>query len=159
MTQFLFSIWLSHFICALGKRGGISLQQRHLLIVDGHNSHVTTEVIKKAMEVGLDLLILPAHISHRLQPLDIAIFAPYKRAFRYYKDAWMLQNLGCPATKKVLAMWVNLGLHRALSFFNIQGGFRSTGIWPYNSYAVDKFFGPSRQFVSNNPSTSREGDN
>ena len=46
MTQFLFSSRISHFIQSLGSRGGISPENRHLLIVDGHNSHVTLEVVK-----------------------------------------------------------------------------------------------------------------
>ena len=66
MIQFLFSKWLSHFIRALCERGGVSVQNRHLLIVDGHNSHVIVEVVVQAMEVGLDVLTLLSHMSHRL---------------------------------------------------------------------------------------------
>ena len=66
MTQFLFSKWFSHFIRMLGERGGISMQNRHLLIVDDHTSHVTVEVVVQAMEVGLEVLTLPSHTSHRL---------------------------------------------------------------------------------------------
>jgi hypothetical protein len=65
-----------------------------LLIVDGHNSHVTLEVVHKAMQVGLDLLTLPSHTNHRLQPLDVSVFEPFKRAFKCYRDAWTLQNIG-----------------------------------------------------------------
>ena len=92
MAQFLFSSWISYFISSLERRGGFSLERLHLLIVDGHNSHVIVDVVIKAMEVRLDFLILPSYISHRLQPLDVGIFAPYKRAFRKYRDAWILKN-------------------------------------------------------------------
>ena len=66
MTQFLFSNWLSHFIQALGSRGGISNQNRHLLVVDGHTSHVTVDVVLQAMEVGLDVLTLPSHTRNAI---------------------------------------------------------------------------------------------
>ena len=128
MTQFLFSNWLSHFIQALGSRGGISNQNGHLLIVDGHTSHVTVDVVVQAMEVGLDVLTLPSHTSHRLQPLDVGVFAPYKQAFKRYRDAWIMRYPRCPATKQILAMWVSYGLQRALSRSNIEGGLRGTGI-------------------------------
>jgi hypothetical protein len=45
MTSILFSHWISHFIKALESRRGISLENRHLMIVDGHNSHVILEVV------------------------------------------------------------------------------------------------------------------
>jgi hypothetical protein len=88
MTAILFSTWISHFIQSLQHRGGISLTNRYLLIVDGHNSHVILEVVHKAMQVGLDLLTLPSHTSHHLQPLDVTISRPFKRAFKRERDAW-----------------------------------------------------------------------
>jgi hypothetical protein len=45
----------------------------HLLILDGHSSHVTIEVVKRARAVGLHLLTLPSYCSHTMQPLDVAI--------------------------------------------------------------------------------------
>ena len=66
MTQYLFSTWINHFINSLDNRGGISPQNCNLLIVDGHTSHITLEVVMKSMEVGLDLVTLPSHTSHPL---------------------------------------------------------------------------------------------
>ena len=72
--------------------------------MDGHNSHVTIEVLQQAMKVGLDVLTLPSHTSHKLQPLDVGVFAPYKKAFRKYRDAWVLRQPGSRANKQILAM-------------------------------------------------------
>ena len=99
-----------HFINCLSTRGGISIENMHLLIVDGHNSHITLEVVMKAMEGGLDLVILPSHTSHRLQPLDVSIFTPFKKAFKRYMDAWVLRYKGKGAGKQILAMWISTGL-------------------------------------------------
>ena len=68
MTQFLLTTWILHFISFLERHGGIAPEQWHLLIIDGHNLHVTMDVVMKAMEVGLDLVTLPLYTSHRLQP-------------------------------------------------------------------------------------------
>ena len=143
MTALLFSQWISHFIKSIESRGGISPSHRHLLIVDGHNSHVTLEVVQKAMQVGLDLLTLPSHTSHRLQPLDVSVFGPFKRAFRHYRDAWTLQNIGRGASKKVLAKWVSRALQKALTESNIKSGFQATGIWPLNARAMNQYMQPS----------------
>ena len=41
-----------------------------LLFVDGHKSHVTIEAAEFCVEQGIELICLPPHTTHRLQPLD-----------------------------------------------------------------------------------------
>lgn len=151
MSSYLFAGWISHFINVLGKRFGISPENRHLLVLDGHGSHVTLDVVVKAKEHGLDVLSLPSHTSHRLQPLDVSIFKPFKVAFRGYRDAWSVRNRGQGASKEDLAQWVSLGLRKALTPANIIKGFRTTGIWPLNPNAMDKYTGPSQCFETEAP--------
>lgn len=64
---------------ALERRRGISPTNRHLLIVDSHNFHITLKVVEKAMKVGLDLLTLPSHTNNHLQPLDVSVFGPFQK--------------------------------------------------------------------------------
>jgi hypothetical protein len=99
MTSYLFSAWISHFLESMRRLGGISLERRHLLILDSYNSHVTLEVVMEAKRVGLDLLTLPSHTSHALQPLDVSVFKPFKQHFREYRDFWTSRNLDQRATK------------------------------------------------------------
>jgi hypothetical protein len=137
MTACLFSAWIDHFIVALRNHNSISLASPHLLIVDGHSSHITIDVVEKARAVGLHLLMLPSHCSHAMQPLDVAVFKPFKSAFRVYCDAWTLQNRGRGARKDILASWTCKALQRALTVDNIQAGFRRTSIYPLDASAVD----------------------
>lgn len=65
MDAFLFNKWMDHFIKAM-KRGGMSPIQKHFMILDEHNSHVTLNVIVKADEVGLDMVTLSFHTSHEI---------------------------------------------------------------------------------------------
>ena len=51
-----------------------------LLIYDGHASHKNPETIRWEREKGIILFILLAHSSHLLQPLDVAVFGPMKKA-------------------------------------------------------------------------------
>jgi hypothetical protein len=46
--------------------GGISQSNRHLLILDGHGSHVTLEAIGQAQAFGLHMTTLYSHTSHAL---------------------------------------------------------------------------------------------
>jgi hypothetical protein len=115
--------------------------------LDGHNSHVTIEVVEKAKEVGLHLVTLPSHTSHALQPLDVSIFGPFKCAFQIYHDIWAIKNKGKGAKKVVLAKWVSKALGRALTSENIQSGFRATGIYPLNSHTMDSKMEPSTVYT------------
>jgi hypothetical protein len=133
MNAYLFNKWMDHFIEAMKKKGGISLIQRHLMILDGHNSHVILDVIVKANEAGLDMVTLPSHTSHEMQPLDVAVFKPFKTAFRAYRDIWSMTHKGQKTMKEDLAQWVSLALKKAMTPFNIRARFRRIGIWLLNN--------------------------
>ena len=156
MTTYLFSAWLSHFIESVQRHGGISQERRHLLILDGHNSHVTLDVVREARAAGLDILTLPAHTSHAMQPLDVSILKPFKLHFRAYRDYWTSRNMSQPANKTTLAQWVSLGLRKALTSSNIVSGFRGTGIWPINPAAMNRHLTPSEIFCE--PNIAEAGD-
>jgi hypothetical protein len=148
MTSYLFGAWVSRFIELVRASGSITPEYRHLLILDGHISHVSVEVVQEARRVGLDLLTLPSHTSHALQPLDVSVFKPFKQFFRQYRDYWMSKNLNQPASKDTLAQWVSLSFRKALTKSNIKAGFPSTGIWPFNAQAVDTMLAPSEIYDS-----------
>ena len=76
MTTEIFLEWLQHFKANVPKE--ISRDNNHLLIIDGHCSHVTKDAMLYGLVVGLDILTFPTHSTHELQPLDMAIFHPFK---------------------------------------------------------------------------------
>jgi hypothetical protein len=103
MTSYLFSAWISHFIECVQSIREISTENKHLLILDGHSSHVTLDVVQEARVVGLDLLTLPSYTSHALQPLDVSVFKPFKTFFREYRDFWTSRHLNQIVTKQIPA--------------------------------------------------------
>ena len=52
-----------------------------ILLVDGHLSHLTLDVIDLARENQIILLCLPPHTTHALQPLDVSVFKALKAHF------------------------------------------------------------------------------
>jgi hypothetical protein len=64
--------WLDHFdkFTARGRP--------RLLLVDGHDSHITDEFIERCHEKGITPFCLPPHTTHLLQPLDVGVFQPFK---------------------------------------------------------------------------------
>ena len=89
------------------------------------------------MQSGLDIVSLPSHTSHALQPLDVACFKPFKTAFRRCRDLWSLENYK-EVGKQELCEWTSRALKASLTPNNIRAGFRSTGIWPLDRTVVRK---------------------
>ena len=52
-----------------------------LLVLDGHGSHITIEVIEYAQSNEIHLLCLPSYTSDILQPLDDGVFKSFKTFF------------------------------------------------------------------------------
>jgi hypothetical protein len=61
MTAFLFKEFLYFFKRLIPS--GVSLTNRHLLIMDGHGNHVILEAIEHAKDIGLNMITLPFHTS------------------------------------------------------------------------------------------------
>lgn len=76
INEELFCEWFQHFLDQVQPK---SRQQPTLLLADGHASHTKNlALIEKARENNVILLIFPSHCTHRLQPLDVAVFKSLK---------------------------------------------------------------------------------
>ncbi|GLJ31873.1 hypothetical protein SUGI_0641340 [Cryptomeria japonica] len=144
MTKELFLNWLYHF--ARSVLGGVSPTNRHLLIFDGHRSHVALTTIHEARSLGIDLLTLPAHTSHKLQPLDVSVFSPFKAHFKSERSKWMAKHPHIEIRRTELAELASKAFKLALTSENIIVGFRRTGIWPLNKDALCNDMRPSDAF-------------
>jgi len=109
--------------------------RRRLLVMDGHSSHVTANVIAICMENAIDLLILPPHTSHILQPLDVGVFAPLKRALAAETDAALRLDAGRIPRVQWVEMYIR-ARERALIKHNILSGWRSAGLSPLSPITV-----------------------
>jgi hypothetical protein len=90
-TSYLFKEWLSLFNKFIPW--GISQDNPHLLILDGHGLHIMIEAFEQVIEIGLDMVTLPSHTSYALQLLDMTCFKPFKNAFRKEQDSTMEINI------------------------------------------------------------------
>jgi hypothetical protein len=53
----------------------------HVLLMDGHSSHFTSELLEYAMDNNITILGYPPHCTHALQGLDVVCFARMKASF------------------------------------------------------------------------------
>lgn len=71
--------------------------QKRLLLLDGHNSHLSIEFAEFAEQNNMILFCFPPHTTHLLQPLDVSIFGPLKK--RYSDEILSLASSSLSVTK------------------------------------------------------------
>ncbi len=130
--------------------GGISQTNCHLLILNGHRSHVTLKAIEQAQVFGLYMTTIHSHSFHAFQPLDISHFKPCKTTFRKKRDKAMARNNHFESNKVMVVGWVDLALESYLSRNDIQSRYTITLIWLLNVKAMDEKIVPSEVFTNNN---------
>ncbi|KAI4458115.1 hypothetical protein MML48_7g00007138 [Holotrichia oblita] len=103
-----------------------------LLLCDNHESHVSLASILFCRENGIVLLTFPPHTTHRLQPLDVGVFGPFKVYCNTTFNDWLISNPGKTISVKNIAYLTNLPFEKAFTRTNIKNSFKKPGIWPLN---------------------------
>ncbi|XP_041376339.1 uncharacterized protein LOC121388791 isoform X2 [Gigantopelta aegis] len=115
-----------HFIKFIPQR---QPDQHLLLLLDGHKSHVSLDLVEWAKEKKIILFILPAHTSHILQPLDVACYGPLQKFYSYVCHKIMRQTSTAITRYNICELSCKV-YSRALSAENLHAAFRKTGIFP-----------------------------
>lgn len=134
-----FEDFLNHFI----KHVRPTNDNKVLLILDNHESHMSIKIIELAKNNGIIMFTFPPHTSHKLQPLDRTVFGPLKKYYNKACNDWFLQHPGTPLTIYNVAECFGTAFPLAFTPSNIQNGFKVAGIWPFN----DNIFGED-EFLS-----------
>lgn len=128
MSNDLFPDVLKHFISHFAG----PTEKQKLLILDNHSSHLSIEVVQLARDNNLTVLTFPPHCSHKLQPLDVSVFGPFKKFYNTFVDSWMLANPGKTFSMYHVAGCSGKAYLKAMTPSNIINGFMATGISPFN---------------------------
>lgn len=70
----------------------------HILLMDGHNSHYTPQLLEYACVNNIVILGYPPHCTHALQGLNIVCFAKFKNEF--WREIQIFENLHMGPVKK-----------------------------------------------------------
>ena len=113
-------------------------------------SHLDYQAVTFLKEHGIILLTFPPHCSHALQPCDVTLFGPFKRACGKSQNDWLHLHPGEIISIKHIAELSTGPFQEAVTPKNIIAGFKATWIFPFNRLAID----PSRflpSFVTDRP--------
>ncbi len=131
MDSELFLKWLHYFIRYAPEERPL------ILIMDQHETHVSKDVIIFCRENKVEILCLPAHSTHILQPLDIAVFNPLKTAFSTMASRMGLVRGDIVVGKKQFSAALKHVYPTAVTAQNAKAGFRKAGIFSLSRAAVD----------------------
>ncbi|KAJ3656223.1 hypothetical protein Zmor_015317 [Zophobas morio] len=124
MCSEIFVQCLEHFV----HYTKASNENKVLLLLDGHSSHKSLEVLQYTKDNGIILFCLPTHCTHRLQPLDTRL----------------KQHPGRIVTHFQVAGLFNKAYLKAATPANAVHAFAKTGIYPFDDNIFpDWMFQPS----------------
>ena len=136
-TKETFLYWVICFINSISEyRRDLKpdlLDQRALLIIDGHTSRENAFALQLLEAAKIDVLTIPAHTSHILQMFDVAIASVLKRVFsdkfnegvRHLSSGNMAVQYRILAVSSFLTAW-----SAACTYTNCQAGAIATGTIP-----------------------------
>lgn len=103
-----------------------------LLILDNHGSHVSIESYEFCRQNFIHVVSLPPHTSHKLQPLDLTFFSPFKSAFYRECDFYLTSSGHTKITEYDVAELVNKAFVKVAKISTAVSGFKTPGIYPYD---------------------------
>ena len=127
----LFQTWLTKLFI----KHAVS-QRPLLLLVDGHKSHVTLDVIDICRENNIVLFCLPPHTTHALQPLDVSVFKALKANYAKTVRALCAKKPTLVISKREFSKVLKVPFEQSFSLVNVKSGFRKCGIYPFDPSAI-----------------------
>ena len=106
-----------------------------MLVIDGHESHVSAEFQAFCKEKNIITVSMPPHSSHLLQPLDVGCFGPLKRAYGREIETF-IKSLVNHITKAEFLIAFQAAFLKVFTPDNVKAGFRGAGLVPYDPEKV-----------------------
>jgi len=124
--------WIKHFDYHTAPR---TKGKYRLLILDGHESHHSTEFELYCQQNNIITLCMPPHSSHLLQPLDVGCFGPLKQAYGRQVEDLMRMHINHVSKLEFLCGFRE-AFFVSMTEKNVQGGFAGAGLVPYDPERV-----------------------
>ena len=122
-----------------------------VLLLDGHASHDNVQVAAWCRDPKREwqIVLLPSHTTHKLQPLDVNFFKMFKDHWRksmkdladeaFYQSDISGRLFSLAETSfEDKALIAVLDAHAKMTPESVRTGYRNTGIWPLNPEPVSE---------------------
>ena len=142
-----FLTWLTWFVDVVRPTATKTV----LLLLDNHEAHKYYPALQFASKNHVIMLSFVPHTTHRMQPLDVAVYRALKIFFEQEINAFQKLHIGRIIKQHDIAKLLTPAYLKAASAHlkaasaqNAVSGFKTHGIWPYNpSVFGDEDFVPA----------------
>ena len=115
-----------------------------VLIVDGSKTHITLSNITKCKELGVEIVVLAAHLTDAIQLLDRTVFRALKRAFtRLGMERYRECKCRAASPASFVELWTKAFVEAATPQ-NIRSGFKSCSIGLFDPAYFLQYLPPAR---------------
>ncbi len=134
-TREIFEDWFSKIVLPYFRRCGPGPK---VLLGDNLGSHISFEIIHRALQENIRFILRPPNSTHLTQPLDVSVFRPLKQSWRAVLEEWKLKNKGV-MQKPIFPYLLKSSIEKTKNMrSNIVSGFRSTGVYQFDPTQVLK---------------------
>ena len=99
-----------------------------VIFYDGHKSHVCGPLIEWANENKIILYVLSPHTSHLLQPLDVGMFGPLKKAYYAQVNSFMRNHVDQVVSRYNFCSIISKAYFLSMSPSNAVNAFKKSGL-------------------------------
>lgn len=118
--------------------------KKRMIILDGHGSHLSSDVIQFCIDHEIIPLCFPPHTTHHLQPLDVGLFQPLSTKYKVNLQAATRNSYGYTVNKPEFIEIFAQSRREALTPTNITSAWRKAGLIPLDpSIVLDKLARPA----------------
>ncbi len=134
-TREIFEDWFSKIVLPYFRHCGPGPK---VLLGDNLGSHISFEIILRALQENIRFILLPPNSTHLTQLLDVSVFRPLKQSWRVVFEEWKLENKGV-MQKPIFLYLLKSSIEKTKNMrSNIVSGFRGTGVYPFDHTKFSK---------------------
>ena len=113
------------------------MDKTNLLILDGHKSYLYNLHFYKVMRANnVEILTIPPHTSHIIQPLNLVPFAQFKKSWENHLMKYNNSHSRCLLNKVDFWNIFVSAWNSSICPKNIISGLRKMGIHPFNPQVI-----------------------
>lgn len=119
-------------------------ESKWVLIADNLGAHKSRDVVDFLRQNNVVLLCLYANSTHFMQPLDVAVFRPFKMAL--HKEITNVQakcgSKGCKIPKRSYCSIIVAAMKKSFTEDTIKSGFAKTHLYPFSAQGMKNYATP-----------------
>ena len=132
----VFADYGKQFVTFLKERNLWRLDQKQMLLLDLHKSHLfNVKYMRWMKDHNIEVRCFPPHCTNILQSLDDVPYAALKKRYQKELMAYNFKIIGAHMTRTHFFCVLVLAFTQAFTPENIRKGFENTGIYPINPNA------------------------